>query len=129
MKLAITIFWRLFMVYSIVSYTDATINISAGAFDNIGLPMAMIGQELVGNALQAIGWSAVLILSLRKNPLFAPELCFFLGGMLFFDVQTTWPLDMPLPPGFLYWGTGVVIISLFAGLHLAKQRRCAQEFV
>jgi len=96
MKTFFAIFWRFLFVISVLSYADTASIIANGGFNHIALPPEMIPQEMVGNALQAIGWFTVLILSFRKNPLFAPELCIFLGGMLFFDVQTTWTLDMPL---------------------------------
>lgn len=119
------VFWRLLFVVSILSYTDTTTAILNGAFNHVTLPPEIIPQQAVGNAVQAIGWFAVLILSFRRHPLFAPELCYFLGGMLFFDVHTTWPLDMPLPPGFLYWGTIVALLHVLAGVYLGRRRSSA----
>ncbi|MCF6329766.1 MAG: hypothetical protein L3J02_08210 [Henriciella sp.] len=125
MKTFFAIFWRVLFAYSVFSYADTASIIANGGFNHVALPPEMIPQEMVGNALQSIGWFTVLVLSFRKHPLFAPELCIFLGGMLFFDVQTTWTLDMPLPPGFLYWGTIVALLHVGAGLYLAARRATA----
>ncbi|MBR9806418.1 MAG: hypothetical protein GYB49_04215 [Alphaproteobacteria bacterium] len=127
MKTFFSIFWRFLFLISILNYSDTTSIIANGGFNHVALPPEMISQEMVGNAFQSIGWSIVFILSLRRNPLFAPELCYFLGGMLFFDVQTTWTLDMPLPPGFLIWGTIVAGLHVLAGVYLATRRAAAHQ--
>lgn len=117
--------WRAFFLFSVVSYADTTVQIGAGAFNDAGLDPRMLIMERVGNALQSVGWVVVLVLSFRRNPLLAPELCLFLAGMLFFDVQTTWVLDMPLPPYFVVWGTLIALLQIGAYLHLSARRRKA----
>ncbi|MCF6214860.1 MAG: hypothetical protein L3J58_01650 [Emcibacter sp.] len=115
--------WKLLFLFLAVSFADSAAQIALGAFDDVGLPPEMVVMEEVGNAFAAVGWFVVLILSFRKNPLIAPELSWFLAGMFFFDIQTTWPLDMPLPPYFLVWGTVLVFIQIAAGFSLLKKRK------
>ena len=114
--------WRLLFALLTVSFADSTMQIGLGHFDAIGLPAEMVSMERVGNAMEASGWAIVFLLSFRQNPLFAPELCLFLSGMLFFDVQTTWPLDMPLPPYFIAWGSVLALVQALAGFSLLKKR-------
>lgn len=122
-KSIVTNVWRLVFALLTLDFFNATHEINVGAFDNVGLlPEVLVMQEL-GYALMAVGWCMVLILSFRKQTLIAPELCWFLAGMLFFDVHTTWPLDMPLPPYFALWGTAMVLIQVWAGRWLFKQRK------
>ena len=121
--------WRALFALLALSFSDSSLQIELGHFDDIGLPAAMVSMERVGNAAEAAGWAIVFILSFAKNPLIAPELCLFLAGMLFFDVHTTWPLDMPLPPYFLVWGSVLAAVQILAGLSLYKKRAAfyAQE--
>jgi len=121
-KTLVTNMWRLLFALLAIDFLNLTREISVGAFDNVGLQPEMLVLEKLGSALVAVGWIMVLILSFRKNVLIAPELCWFLAGMLFFNVHTTWPLDMPLPPYFAWWGTAMVLIQVWAGYWFYKQR-------
>jgi len=114
--------WQVVILLMALSFADSTYQIGIGSFDNAGFPPEMLSMEWLGNALASAGWFTVLILSFRKAPLIAPELCWVLAGMFFFDVQTTWSLDMPLPPYFLVWGSLAVAVQIAVGYSLAKRR-------
>jgi len=121
-KSIVTNVWRLLFALLAIDFFHATHEISIGIFDNTGLLPEMVVMQQLGNALIAVGWIMVLILSFRKHVLIAPELCWFLAGMLFFNIHTTWPLDMPFPPYFALWGTAMVLLQVWAGRWLFKQR-------
>ncbi len=133
MKALVPWLWRALFALSALNYADTTALIGAGGFEQSGLHPAMLDMERVGNALQSVGWALVLVLSFRRDPLIAPELCLFLSGMLFFDVQTTWPLNMPLPPYFAVWGTLIAFVQAAGYFHLAARRaevaRAAPSFL
>lgn len=103
-----------------VNFGLTAIEIRAGGFDHVALPKAMISQEFVGNALEALGWGlAVIFMMIGKNRL-AAKFAIFLAGMLFFDVQTTWTLEMPIPDGFLYWGSALALLQLLSAIYLLR---------
>jgi len=121
-KTIVTNVWRLLFALLAIDFFHATHELSVGSFDSAGLLPEMVVMQELGSALIAVGWIMVLILSFRKHALIAPELCWFLAGMFFFNIHTTWPLDMPLPPYFALWGTVMVLIQVWAGHWLFKQR-------
>ena len=102
---------QLLMLLQIFSYTDAVRTIALGAFDTIGLPGPMIRMEAVANGFSALGWTVALAISFTSLAALTPRIIYVLAGMMWFDVLTTWPLDMPLPDGFLYWGTVVAAVQ------------------
>jgi hypothetical protein len=105
------------MLLQTLSYTDTVRSISRGAFDTIGITGPMVRMEAVANGYSALGWAIALGLSFSPHAHLAPRIIYVLAGMMWFDVLTTWPLDMPLPDGFLYWGSLVVALQLgIAGL-------------
>lgn len=95
-----------------LNYLLAAISIASGDFDRIGLPAVMITMEFWGNLLQGFGWIVVLIAWRGSRSPAGAALAAFMAGMFFCDVLTTWPLDMPLPPGFLYWGSAAALLQL-----------------
>lgn len=103
---------RLLILLFVLNYLMAAASIAAGDFDRIGLPAAMTTMEFWANLAEGLGWLWVFVSSLRlQRPGTAAFVC-FLAGMFWFDVITTWPLDMPLPPGFLAWGSAVALLQL-----------------
>lgn len=112
---------QLFMLLQVFSYTDTVRTISRGAFDTIGLVGPMVRMEAVANGFSALGWAMALALTFTSLAPLAGRVVFVLAGMMWFDVLTTWPLDMPLPDGFLYWGSAVVLIQLAIGLALDRR--------
>lgn len=113
--------WRLFFLLASLNFAATVFAILAGDFDKAGLPSRMLPMEIFNNALEAVLWFNVLVLSLAKKPRWAAGLCVFLAGFLWFDVLTTHPLTMPIPPGFLWWGTALVIAMLVAGRKLVMR--------
>lgn len=111
---------QFFAALQVASYADTVRNIALGAFDNIGLAAPMIRMEAVGNGLSAMGWAVVLMLSASERGTTAGRVAYVLAGMMWFDVLTTWRLDMPLPPYFLWWGSAVVALQLLAGFTLER---------
>lgn len=111
---------QILMVLQMLSYTDTVRLISLGAFDTIGLVGPMVQMEAVANGYSALGWATAFALSFTSLALLAPRIIYVLAGMMWFDVLTTWPLDMPLPDGFLYWGSVVVLIQLLIGFTLER---------
>ncbi|MBA4306910.1 MAG: hypothetical protein C0429_09270 [Sphingopyxis sp.] len=111
---------QLFAALQVASYADTVRNIALGSFDKIGLAAPMIRMEAVANGLSAAGWATVLTLSLLGNGVAAGRIAYGLAGMMWFDVLTTWRLDMPLPPHFLLWGSAVVMLQLWLGFTLEK---------
>ena len=112
---------QLLMLLQLLSYTDTVRSIALGAFDTIGLVGPMVRMEAVANGYSALGWATALALSFTSLAPLASRLIYALAGMMWFDVLTTWPLDMPLPDGFLYWGSAVVLIQLAIGFALERQ--------
>ena len=112
---------QLFMLLQVFSYTDTVRSIARGAFDTIGLVGPMVRMEAVANGFSALGWAVALALTFTSLAPIAGRIVFILAGMMWFDVLTTWPLDMPLPDGFLYWGSAVVLIQLAIGLALVRR--------
>ncbi|UNK79593.1 hypothetical protein MNQ96_00395 [Sphingopyxis granuli] len=118
-----TIAYRVAQVFGglqMISYADTVRNIALGAFDDIGLAAPMIRMEAVANGLSCIGWAAILVLSALGRGKTAGRLAYGVAGMMWFDVLTTWRLDMPLPPYFLWWGSAVVVLQLLAGYTLER---------
>lgn len=114
--------WRVFFVLCFLNFGATVAAILAGDFDRTGLPPRMLPMEVFNNGIEAVLWLAVAVLSLVKKPRFAAELCVFLAGFLWFDVLTTHVLVMPIPPGFLWWGSAVVLLMLVAGRKLLMRR-------
>jgi hypothetical protein len=112
---------QFFMLLQLFSYTDTVRSIARGAFDTIGLVGPMVRMEAVANGFSALGWAVALALTFTTLAPLAGRLVFILAGMMWFDVLTTWPLDMPLPDGFLYWGSIVVLVQLAIGLALDRR--------
>ncbi|OGB21354.1 MAG: hypothetical protein A3I66_04670 [Burkholderiales bacterium RIFCSPLOWO2_02_FULL_57_36] len=119
--------WRALFLVLTVNFLATVGAILAGDFDEAGLPPRMLPMEIFNNGIEALLWLAVLVLSLMKRPRIAPELCVFLAGFLWFDVLTTHPLVMPLPPGFLWWGSALAVIMLVAGRTLVMRRMYAGD--
>ena len=113
--------WRLLLLAFGVNFLSSALSIAAGEFDGTGLPPAMMAQEFWANLFCGLGWLVVLGLSFARHSPAAPALAVFLAGAFFFDVATTWPLDMPLPPGFLLWGSAVVGLQLLVARWLARR--------
>jgi hypothetical protein len=120
MKIILYRIAQAFSLLQIFSYADTVRNIAMGAFDKIGLAPAMIRMEAVANGFSAMGWSCVFILSCIGHGRMAGHLAYGLAGMMWFDVLTTWPLDMPLPPNFLVWGSAVAAVQIVVGFGLEK---------
>lgn len=118
---------QLFAALQIVTYADTVRNIALGAFDKIGLAAPMIRMEAVANGLSSVGWASVLVLSATGQGKAAGRLAYALAGMMWFDVLTTWRLDMPLPPHFLWWGTTVVLLQLLAGSTFERRGEASRE--
>ncbi|WP_340644812.1 hypothetical protein [Phenylobacterium sp.] len=111
----------------VVNYVATVRNIALGDFDHVGLALPMVRMEAVGNGLSAIGWAVVLGVSFTSQAAAWSKLAYPLAGMLLFDVLTTWPLDMPLPPGFLWWGSAGVAAQVLIGLTLERGARAAAQ--
>ena len=111
---------QLFAALQIASYADTVRTIALGAFDDIGLAASMVRMEAVANGLSSTGWAAVLLLSSVGQGKIAGRIAYALAGMMWFDVLTTWRLDMPLPPYFLWWGSAVAALQLLAGYTLER---------
>jgi hypothetical protein len=114
--------WRALLLGLALNFLAATAAIVGGDFDNAGLPARMLPMEVVNNAAEALLWGLVLVLSMRRRPGFAPELAVFLSGFFWFDVLTTHALVMPIPPGFLWWGSATAVLMLMAAKRLALRR-------
>lgn len=119
--------WRLFFLLLSLNFLATVASILAGDFDKVGLPTRMLPMEIFNNGVEAVLWFSVFVLSLAKKPRWAAELCVFLAGFLWFDVLTTHPLVMPIPPGFLWWGTALVLVMLVAGRKLVMRRIYATD--
>ncbi len=104
-----------------VNFGLGAADIAAGDFDDIGLPPEMIVMEAVANGFESAGWFTVFIWSWTERREAAARLATILGGFLFFDVVTTFVLAMPIPPYFLVWGTGLVILELIGARYLFKE--------
>ncbi len=107
----------------IVSYGDTVRIIAQGQFDTIGLVGPMVRMEAVANGFSALGWAIVLGLSFTIHLKTAGHIAYILAGMLWFDVLTTWRLEMPLPPYFLWWGSAVAALQLLIGYTIERQGR------
>lgn len=107
----------------IVSYGESVTAIAKGDFDGTGLVDAMIRMEAVANGFSALGWAVVLVLTFAGHSITAGRICYILAGMMWFDVATTWPLDMPLPPHFLVWGSVVVLLQILIGYSIERHGR------
>lgn len=113
---------RMLLLVLGVNFVTSALAIAAGDFDAVALPSEMMTMEFWANLLSGIGWLLVLILSFRRRSELAPALAVFLAGAFLFDVLTTWPLALPLPPGFLYWGSAVVCLQLLCAAWLARRQ-------
>ncbi len=105
--------WRWFLVLPILSFANSARSVWQGEFDKVGFPAPMVPMHAVANALEAVGWLAVLAMA-RRAPVPAGGLALFLCGAFAFDLITTWPLDMPIPPGFAIWGSITLALGLLA---------------
>lgn len=116
-----------FAALQIASYADTVRTIAIGGFDKIGLAAPMVRMEAVANGFSALGWAMVFGLSFTAKARMAAHIAYVLAGMLWFDVLTTWPLDMPLPPHFLWWGSAVAALQLLAGYTLERHAPSREE--
>lgn len=113
--------WRLLLLVFGANFLSSALAIAAGDFDGAGLPSEMMAMEFWANLACGLGWLTALALSFGRPSPAAPVLAVLLAGDFFFDVITTWPLDMPLPPGFLLWGSAAVGLQLLAARWLARR--------
>lgn len=107
----------------VINYAATVRNIALGDFDHVGLAMPMVRMEAVGNGFSAIGWALVFGASFTSQAATWAKLAYLLAGMFLFDVLTTWPLDMPLPPGFLWWGSAAAAVQVLIGFGLERGAR------
>lgn len=112
---------QLLAAAQITSYGESVTSIAKGDFDSTGLVDAMVRMEAVANGFSALGWGVVLALTFTPHLKAAGRICYILAGMMWFDVLTTWPLDMPLPPHFLIWGSVIVMLQLMIGWMIERQ--------
>lgn len=112
---------QLLVALQITSYGESVVSIARGDFDGTGLVDAMVRMEAVANGFSALGWGVVLALSFTQHLKAAGRICYILAGMMWFDVLTTWPLDMPLPPHFLIWGSIIVVLQSMIGWMIERQ--------
>lgn len=113
---------RMLLLVLGINFINSALAIAAGDFDAVALPSEMMTMEFWANLFSGIGWMLVLVLSFRRRSVLAPALAVFLAGAFLFDVLTTWPLALPLPPGFLYWGSAVVCLQLLCAAWLARRQ-------
>lgn len=112
--------WRWLLLLPIASFTNSALSVAHGDFDGVGFPAAMLPMHVLANALEAVGWLVVLVLAGRRAARPAAALAFFLCGMFAFDLVTTWPLEMPIPPGFAVWGGIALALGLVAAAALQR---------
>ncbi len=119
--------WRTLFLLLAANFAASVAAIVAGDFDKVGLPARMLSMEIFTNGVEAVLWFSVAVLSLMKKPHVAAELVVFLAGFLWFDVLTTHRLVMPIPPGFLWWGSALVVLMLVAARKLVARRIYATD--
>lgn len=111
--------WKWLLTLPVLSFANSARSVWRGEFDAVGFPAPMLPMHAVANGLEALGWLAVLVFA-QRAPAFAGALAFFLCGAFAFDLITTWPLEMPIPPGFAVWGSITVVAGLVASAVLLR---------
>ncbi|MCP3985713.1 MAG: hypothetical protein GY723_15110 [bacterium] len=111
--------WKWLLVLPILSFANSARSVWQGEFDAVGFPAPMVPMHAVANGLEALGWLGVLVLASRA-PAHAGAIALFLCGAFAFDLVTTWPLEMPVPPGFAIWGSIALALGLAASVALLR---------
>ncbi|MCP4002569.1 MAG: hypothetical protein GY725_00095 [bacterium] len=111
--------WRWLLLLPVLSFSNSAFSVWQGEFDTVGFPAPMVPMHALANGLEALGWLAVLVLATRA-PAFAGATALFLCGAFAFDLVTTWPLEMPIPPGFAIWGSIALLLGLIASVALLR---------
>jgi len=106
--------WRWLLLLPALSFTFTAWSIARGDYDGVGFPAAMMPMHAVANGLEAIGWLAVFLLASARVSGVAARVTYVLCGAFGFDLLTTWPLTMPIPPGFAIWGSAALALGLLA---------------
>lgn len=108
-------FWKLIPVLPFISFSMSTVGLINGDYSRSGLPEDVIPLHIWINGVEALGWVLALWLVLTGRNGIASKLAFFLAGMWFWDMVTTIPLEMPVPPLQIIWGpVSVLLLVLFA---------------
>ncbi len=106
--------WRWLLLLAALSFAFTAWSIARGDYSGVGFPPAMVPTHAVANGIEAIGWLVVFLLASARVSGVAARVAYVLCGAFGFDLLTTWPLTMPIPPGFAIWGSAALALGLLA---------------
>ncbi|MBA4306909.1 MAG: hypothetical protein C0429_09265 [Sphingopyxis sp.] len=91
----------------------STMSVLNGDFVGSDLPVAVHFDHAIANGIEALGWLIVFTLYTSRYAFWAGRLGLFLVGMWLWDMATTLPLQMPLPPLQNVWGPLALALQLY----------------
>jgi hypothetical protein len=105
---------RFLILLSVASFSSSTLSLLNGDFAKSDLPAIVLPQHVVANGIEAVGWLFVFLLYSGRFQSIARRLAAFLAGMWLWDMTTTLPLTLPLPPFQTIWGPLSLLVMLYA---------------
>lgn len=95
------------------TFAASALSLQLGDFVGSDLPEKVHVDHLIANGLESLGWLAVFLLYQGKLARLAGRIGLFLIGMWLWDMTTTLPLTLPVPPYQTVWGPASLLIQLY----------------
>lgn len=111
---------RWLILLSVASFGSSAFSLSNGDFIGSDLPEKVHFDHLIANSIESLGWLTVFLLYATRHAPWAGRLGLFLVGMWLWDMTTTLPLSLPLPPLQNIWGPATLLIQIYAIQPLLK---------
>lgn len=105
---------RWLLLIPAVTFAMSTASLLRGDFAQSDLPRIVLPQHAIANGLEALGWLAVLLLYAGKRAAIAGRIALFLIGMWLWDMVTTLPITLPVPPYQAVWGPFSLLLLIYA---------------
>lgn len=105
---------RWLTLLSVASFGSSAFSLLNGDFLYSDLPTKVHFDHVIANGIEAVGWLLVFLLYPTKYASLAGRIGLFLIGMWLWDMTTTLPLTLPLPPLQNIWGPLSLLLQIYA---------------
>ena len=98
----------------------SAVSVARGDFIGSDLPALVHFDHALANGIEALGWLIVFALYQTRHAAWSGRAGLFLIGMWLWDMTTTLPLSLPVPPLQNVWGPVTVLLQIYAILPLLR---------
>lgn len=118
---------RWLTLLSVASFGSSAFSLLNGDFLYSDLPTTVHFDHVIANGIEAVGWLLVFLLYPTKYASLAGRIGLFLIGMWLWDMTTTLPLTLPLPPLQNIWGPLSLLLQIYTIQPLLHSNTSAQS--